>query len=135
MGADLLTLYAAASSDKVWSNIDWEAAKKCIADADEEILRDAASDLMGWHGAEDGEPEEEGESIDDIRKAALEGLDLWKEAWGGGAFRFSNMFTLTNGSMVLVVGGISWGDEPFEGFNQMHLATQLGALDAAGFDQ
>jgi hypothetical protein len=86
--------------------------------------------------------ERDGEDLEDfgsreeaataIRTRLGNGLDQLKDAWEG-EHRFGCLIYLAR-SRVLVLGGGSWGDEPFEGFNDVNtLWCVPEILRGAGF--
>ena len=69
-----------------------------------------------------------------LRVAELDGLELWRQAWDG-RLRTSSLCELKDGTHILLVGGLSWGDEPFDGYHDMAFAAATAALEVAGFNR
>jgi len=114
MGADLLVACFELDGTKTTPN--WDAGLAAI-----ETWKPTEQDLAYIGEQSSGDEEmSEAEAKQLVRDACSELQDMWS-----GQHRCATRITLRR-SQVLVAGGLSWGDEPFEGW------SLLGVLDAAG---
>lgn len=73
------------------------------------------------------------ENVEDLVSDALESLERVKAAWNN-EYRDAARITLKH-TVILISGGMSWGDGPTETFNDIALVQSIGALQAAGFER
>lgn len=128
MGADLLLWYAELAPDKT---VDWRGAGRAFNRLDESNL------LEIWCQVNDDEapadPEKRKNVIEEARGGIRRALRIVKAGARGRHRSFDTILTST-GSWLLVCGGPSWGDDPFEGFSDLAWLDWGCVLGAAGFE-
>ena len=125
MGAELILFAVEIGGVKQKPN--WRKGQERIASMSQK-------DLLGvwrsYHGQEIDE--DHAELADQVRGQLENGLKQLEDAWNG-CHRYGNLLQLKR-SRVLALGGVSWGDEPFEGWKDVDLLGYAGdLLEEVGF--
>jgi hypothetical protein len=125
MGCDLIVGALEMAKGK---EPDWAAAEQVLDQlTDEECLR-TMGELDGYL-EEEGSPERE-EAKTGFRSRMREALEVLHRMWDGG-HRCAVLCPLS-ASRVLIFGGGSWGDDPFEGYLDVAAVADLTWQAAGG---
>ncbi len=125
MGADLIVGVLEMEKGKA---PDWGAAKAVIDQAPVEVLEKMSADYFGDFDAEPGTPEWDTE-VSEFRKRLMRALDELQCMCEGG--HRCAVVRECSGGTILIFGGLSWGDDPFEGYNDICAVADL-TWEAAG---
>jgi hypothetical protein len=125
MGEDLI-LFAVEIGGKK-QQPKWKRGADLVAAMTEQEL------LVVWHDRNGGETDEDHpELAEQVRRQLLHALQQLEDAWNGD-HRYGCILHFRR-SRVLAMGGVSWGDDPFEGYEDVDLLSYAGdLLEQVGF--
>jgi hypothetical protein len=89
------------------------------------FLREEVNNSAMWVDADpDDEEAEEATALQVARDVLLEGWETLMHP------RYHNYFTLGRGLSLVTGGGVSWGDEPYDGFSQESVLVETALTDS-----
>ncbi|MBP1774879.1 MAG: hypothetical protein H6Q86_885 [candidate division NC10 bacterium] len=125
MGADLIVGMLEMAKGK---EPDWNAAEVVI----DQLSYDKSAEIienLGWTPARPGDSGWD-EALSAFKARMYVALDALKCMWGNG--HRCGVVRGCSGGKVLVFGGLSWGDDPFEGYSDICAVADLTWKAAGG---
>ena len=126
MGADLLVAYLTIDCGK---QPDWKAGARKITELATTALDAWPGDYLEYRGIQQGDQSEDRQAYVNELEADLKAAELaWKHD-----LRDAVCCDISN-KVVLISGGMSWGDDPTETYTSIWRLHLSGVAKTCGFD-